>query len=147
MFGKSSISDVAGALTRGSRLQGRYLFVGGLRIEGQFVGELLGEGEGSTLVVGEHGSVEGPIRADHVVIHGKVLGSVLASQQLTLHAGAQVEGELHYRLLEMHPGALVTGQLLPILGHAEAPAAAASTPAPATSAPEPRHESAADKPD
>ena len=120
MFGKPSTPDVAGALTRGSRLEGRYLFAGGLRIEGQFVGELLGEGDSATLVIGESGMVEGPIRAGHVVIQGKVLGPVLATERLTLHAGAQVEGELHYRLLEMHPGALVTGQLVPILGHDEA---------------------------
>lgn len=119
MFGKPGIPHVSGAVTRGSRLEGRYLFSDGLRVDGEFVGELYGQGDSGTLVVGQDGVVQGPVRAAHVVIQGKVVGPILATERLELHAGAQVDGELHYRMLEMHPGAVVTGQLVPLLGHRE----------------------------
>ena len=47
----------------------------------------------------------------------------MATQHLQLLASAQVDGELHYRTLDLHPEAQVRGVLVPMLGMVvEAPA-------------------------
>ena len=65
-----------------------------------------------TLVISEQAQVEGEIRVSHVVINGAVAGPVSASDYLELQAKAQVHGDVAYRTLEMHVGAIVQGKLM-----------------------------------
>jgi cytoskeletal protein CcmA (bactofilin family) len=50
-----------------------------------------------------------------VVINGAVNGPVIANDYLELQARARVNGDVTYRTLEMHVGAIVEGKLV----HAE----------------------------
>ena len=68
-------------------------------------------GETGTLVVSEHARVDGEIRVSHVVVNGAVNGPVVAGDFLELQAKAKVTGDLEYRSLEMHMGAVVQGRL------------------------------------
>src|SRR4029078_11388275 len=65
-----------------------------------------------TLVISERAKVEGEVRVSHVVINGAVAGPVSASDHLELQAKAQVHGDVVYRTLEMHVGAIVQGKLM-----------------------------------
>ena len=58
---------------------------------------------------------QGEIRADHVIINGKVIGPITASELLELQPKAQIEGDVHYKALEMHQGATIAGQLRPMI--------------------------------
>jgi len=73
----------------------------------------------SILVVSETGSVTGEVRADHIIINGSVTGPVHAANLLELQPKARIRGDVHYVALEMHQGALIDGQLRPLLGAAE----------------------------
>ena len=66
------------------------------------------EGRPSILVISETAVVNGEIHADHVIINGKILGPVHAAELLELQPTARIEGDVHYRALEMHQGALIT---------------------------------------
>jgi cytoskeletal protein CcmA (bactofilin family) len=57
--------------------------------------------------------------ASKVVINGKVIGSVKASQFVELQAKSSITGDLYYKSLEMHTGAVVEGRLV-YLGEPEA---------------------------
>lgn len=64
------------------------------------------------LQVVEDGQVEGEIRVPHVVINGNVKGDVHAARHLELSSKAMVEGNVHYKLIEMVKGAQVNGSLV-----------------------------------
>lgn len=100
----------------GMRVQGPCTFSDGLQIDGEVLGDVTAEGgQPSVLVIGEGGSVQGAISADHVVIGGTVVGPVLARELLELQSKARVQGDVRYKTLEMQQGAVIAGQLQPEL--------------------------------
>ena len=100
----------------GTTVHGDVHFKGGLRIDGTVEGNVISTaGEPGTLVISEQARVNGEIRVSHVVINGSVSGPVTANDHLELQAKARVNGDVEYRRLEMHVGAIVQGKLV----HAE----------------------------
>ena len=65
-----------------------------------------------TLVVSEMAKVEGEIDVAHVVINGTVAGPVRASEYVELLPKARVTGNVSYKSIEIHVGAIVMGQLM-----------------------------------
>ncbi len=63
------------------------------------------------LVISEHARVDGAIVANHLVVNGTITGPVYASDLLELQPKAKVSGDLRYRALEMHHGAIIDGTL------------------------------------
>jgi cytoskeletal protein CcmA (bactofilin family) len=61
------------------------------------------------------------VAASHVIISGEVRGPVHSTDMLELQPKARVTGDVRYELLEMHPGAMVDGELKPLKA-AEKPA-------------------------
>jgi cytoskeletal protein CcmA (bactofilin family) len=105
----------------GTIVHGDVTFSGGLRIDGTVHGKVATTDNGpGTLVVSEQARVEGEVRVSHVVINGTVSGPVTANDYLELQAKARVNGDVAYRTLEMHVGAIVQGKLV----HAEPESAA-----------------------
>ena len=104
-------------------IRGDLEFSGGLYVEGRIVGRVTAtEGERAVLVLGEQGSIEGEVRAPIVMIDGRLDGDVHASDRVELAAKARVTGNVHYRTVEMHAGAQLTGRLV----HADAAASTAT---------------------
>ena len=100
----------------GTTVQGVVTFTGGLRIDGIVRGNVTtANGESGTLVVSEQARVDGEIKVSHVVVNGMVNGPIVANDFLELQAKANVQGDIEYRTLEMHLGAVVQGRL----NHAE----------------------------
>jgi cytoskeletal protein CcmA (bactofilin family) len=106
----NSIDTLIGA---DARIDGDVHFSGGLRIDGVIHGNV-SEPDGSpcTLILSEHGTIEGAVRAAKIVVNGKVVGPVKSSQFIELQAKARITGDLHYKSLEMHTGAVVDGRLI-----------------------------------
>ncbi len=100
----------------GTTVEGDIAFSGGLRIDGTIRGRVgTADGQAATLVVSEQARIDGEVRVSHVVINGAVNGPVIANDYLELQAKARVNGDVTYRTLEMHVGAIVEGKLM----HAE----------------------------
>ena len=100
----------------GTSVLGNVTFSGGLRIDGKVLGNVIAVGaEPCTLVIGEHAEVQGEIRVSHVVVNGKVVGPVLADGYVELQPKARVVGDVSYKTLEMHVGAVLRGRM----NHAE----------------------------
>jgi cytoskeletal protein CcmA (bactofilin family) len=90
----------------GTRIDGDIAFTGGLRIDGEVRGDVIAApGEPSVLVIGEHGRVQGKVRAERMVVSGVLSGSIHAAELLEVHSSARISGELRYGALEVHPGA------------------------------------------
>ena len=94
-----------------ARVDGDIHFTGGLRIDGIVKGSVVAE-DASTVIVSEKAAVEGEIRAGHAVINGKVVGPVHGAESVELQAKANVNGDVHYKSIEVQPGAVVQGRLV-----------------------------------
>ena len=53
------------------------------------------------------------MHADHVIVNGEVVGPVHAAELLELQPKAKISGNVHYKALEMHQGAVISGQMCP----------------------------------
>lgn len=122
MFNRKKQPPIKSLIAHGTQINGHISFSEGLRVDGIVNGNLLAaEGHQSILVISETASVEGEIRADHVIINGSVTGPIHASELLELQPKAQIRGDVHYKALEMHQGATIAGQLRPMLIAEEKP--------------------------
>ncbi len=114
MFGKNKQPLIKSLIAQGSCIEGNFKFTDGLRVDGEVIGDLrANEGSPSILVISESASVTGLAHADHVIVNGRVTGSIHANQLLELQPKARIEGEVCYKALEMHQGALIFGQMRP----------------------------------
>jgi cytoskeletal protein CcmA (bactofilin family) len=117
MFGNKAQPPIKSLIAEGTRIEGNTKFTEGLRVDGQVVGNMEATtDQPSILVISEAAVVEGLVRADHVIISGTVRGPVHASELLELQPGARIEGDVQYKTLEMHQGAIIVGRLQPLEG-------------------------------
>ena len=106
---QNSIDTLVGADTH---ITGDIQFSGGLRVDGTINGNVTEQSSTpSTLIIGEHGRIDGAVNVSKIFIVGKVVGPVKATQFIELQAKAKVMGDLHYKSLEMHTGAVIEGKL------------------------------------
>jgi cytoskeletal protein CcmA (bactofilin family) len=94
-------------------IHGDLHFSGGLYVEGRIVGKVIAqEGQRATITLAEQGSIEGEVRAPVVVLNGRLDGDVYASERVELAAKARVQGNVHYQVVEMLAGSVLTGRLI-----------------------------------
>jgi cytoskeletal protein CcmA (bactofilin family) len=122
MFNKKKQPAIKSLIADGSCITGHIRFTDGLRIDGEVHGDIrCNEDHASLLVISESAKVLGSITADHIIINGSVTGPVYAQHMLELQPKARIAGDVQYAALEMHQGALITGQLRPLLEGEEKP--------------------------
>ena len=122
MFGKKAQPPIKSLIAHGTRVDGNLIFTEGLRIDGEVVGDVrAATEEPSMLVISEAATVQGQVQADHVIVNGTVRGPVHAAELLELQPKARIEGDVSYRALEMHQGAVIAGQLKPLEAGEEKP--------------------------
>jgi cytoskeletal protein CcmA (bactofilin family) len=106
----SRIDTLVGADTR---IEGDMAFSGGLRVDGTIIGNVSEvAGTPSTIILSEHGRIEGAVTAAKIVLNGAVVGPVKSGQFIELQTKARITGDLHYKSLEMHTGAVIDGKLV-----------------------------------
>jgi cytoskeletal protein CcmA (bactofilin family) len=112
MFGRSAKNTIDSLIGLSTSIEGDLHFKGGLRIDGKVKGNVIAEeGQPSMLVLSENARVEGEVRVSHLIVNGEIVGPVYSSDLLELQPKARITGDVHYKALEMHGGALVSGKL------------------------------------
>ncbi len=121
MFNKKRQPAIKSLIAHQCQIDGNFTFSDGMRLDGQVHGNLTGSRERpSILVISESGLVTGEVEADHIIINGTVHGPVRARVMLELQPKARITGDVFYKALEMHQGALLEGRLCPVVDlHAE----------------------------
>jgi cytoskeletal protein CcmA (bactofilin family) len=111
---KSTAHEIASLVGTTTTITGNIEFTGGLRIDGAVKGSVrCVDGEkGGMLVISESGRVEGEVRAGHLVVAGRINGPVTAAHLIELQPKARIQGDVRYRALEMHHGAVVEGMMI-----------------------------------
>ena len=87
-------------------IQADLTIIGDLQTDGQIEvdGRVIGNVSGRSVIVGEHGQVEGSILAEMVTIFGIAVGPVQANK-VRLGSTAQVVGNIFHNELTVEPGA------------------------------------------
>jgi cytoskeletal protein CcmA (bactofilin family) len=115
---QNSIETLVGVDTQ---INGDVHFSGGLRVDGAIRGDVSEPNASpSTLILSENGSIEGAVTASKIVINGKVTGTVKAGQFIEMQSKARIIGDLHYKSLEMHTGAVIEGKLVYLADNVQA---------------------------
>jgi cytoskeletal protein CcmA (bactofilin family) len=122
MFGrrKQTSTRIDTLLGRTANLNGDLEFSGGLHLDGRTAAD------GGALSVSETGFIEGSVQVTSIVMNGTVNGDMHARERLVLGGKARVNGNVYYGVIEMAPGAVITGKLIPLTDEASS----AATPVP-----------------
>ncbi|WP_119965228.1 bactofilin family protein [Simplicispira lacusdiani] len=114
MFSRNKQPPIKSLIAEGSRIDGNVHFTDGLRIDGVVVGDVrAGDDKPGLLVISATARVEGLVQAAHVIVNGQINGPVHASTMLELQPKARIAGDVHYKTLEMHQGATISGKMFP----------------------------------
>ena len=142
MFGRKHKSTIDSLIGIATHIKGDVQFKGGLRIDGQVIGHLNSEtDQPSVLVISEHAKIVGEVRASHLIVNGEIVGDVYTTELLELQPKARITGNVYYKALEMHGGALVSGQL--IHGYVVEPILKLAVSSVPSTVPSPMHENVA----
>ncbi|HEX6396260.1 MAG TPA: polymer-forming cytoskeletal protein [Steroidobacteraceae bacterium] len=117
MFGrrKQTSTRIDTLLGRTANLNGDLEFSGGLHLDGRVNGNVRSSAEdGGALSVSESGFIEGRVEVTNIVMNGTVNGDMYARERLVLGGKARVNGNVYYGVIEMAPGAVITGKLIPL---------------------------------
>jgi cytoskeletal protein CcmA (bactofilin family) len=116
MFGrrKHNSTRIDTLLGKAATLNGDLEFAGGLHLDGRVIGNVRSVIEGGALSVSETGFIEGNVEVTNIVMNGTVNGDMHARERLVLGGKARVNGNVHYGVIEMAPGAVITGKLIPL---------------------------------
>lgn len=118
MLGKKNKTTIDSLIGSSTHIQGQLGFKGGLRIDGRVTGNVNAEAsEPSVLVISEKARIEGEVHAVHLIVNGEIIGDVYSVELIELQPKARITGNIYYKSIEMHSGAVVSGTLNP--GHAE----------------------------
>lgn len=97
----------------GTEVDGDIVFSGGIRIEGLIRGDVsVAHAESGVLMLGEKGRIEGNVRVSHLIVDGEIAGTVYATDLVEVRGTGNVQGDVHYGLLEVHAGAVIDGHVV-----------------------------------
>jgi cytoskeletal protein CcmA (bactofilin family) len=88
------------------RLEGKLTFSGTVRVDATFQGSIITDG---VLVVGDGAKVEAEISCGTVVIEGEVIGNVVASSAVELHASGRLRGDVETPAFAIDRGGVFEG--------------------------------------
>ena len=117
MFGrrKQTSTRIDTLLGKTANLNGDLEFSGGLHLDGRVNGNVRSNAEdGGALSVSESGFIEGRVEVTNIVMNGTVNGDMCARERLVLGGKARINGNVFYGVIEMAPGAVITGKLIPL---------------------------------
>jgi cytoskeletal protein CcmA (bactofilin family) len=101
-------------------MKGDITFSGGLRIDGKVKGNITARSDdNSTLVLSENAVVTGDVSVPHMIVNGKIKGSVRSAERLELQSKAEINGDVSYKVLEIAAGAQVNGVMTRVIEKGE----------------------------
>ena len=106
-YSSSHPAATSAFLGKGSKVTGKLVFEGTVRIEGQVEGEITAQ---DTLIIGDSAVVNAQIVGTSVVVHGRVTGDITAKKRLEIRAPGRLVGNITTPSLVIHEGVVFEGQ-------------------------------------
>lgn len=98
--------DAVTIISTGVMLEGKISSNGNVRIDGSVKGDIYAKGN---VTIGSQGDVTGEMHAQVITLGGKVNGSVIANEKITLEQTAFLKGDLVTKILVVEEGAVFEG--------------------------------------
>jgi cytoskeletal protein CcmA (bactofilin family) len=98
--------EVRAFLGKGAEFTGKLMFNGSVRIDGDFKGDIFGNG---TLVIGEGAEVEAGIHVDNVLVSGQVRGQIDVKKSLKIYSPGRLIGDVNAPVFSIEEGAFFEG--------------------------------------
>jgi cytoskeletal protein CcmA (bactofilin family) len=98
----------------GLQFEGNLIVQKSVEIDGEFRGTIQSD---STVVIGPNAGVHANIRARVVIVHGALVGNVIASRELQLLASGRLTGDVEALAFTIEKGALFNGRSVMIPPH------------------------------
>jgi cytoskeletal protein CcmA (bactofilin family) len=104
---KKEKEEVRAFLGKGAEFIGKLIFNGAVRIDGDFQGEVYGQG---SLDIGEGALVKANIEVNSVYIGGDVRGNIDVKEKINIHSTGKFYGDVRTPVFIMEEGALFDGR-------------------------------------
>ena len=98
--------ELNGFLGRGTSCSGDLVFEDSMRIDGVFKGSIR---SASILSIGETADVEADVEVGVLLVNGRVVGKIRATDRVEIHPGGKVIGDIRAPNLITKPGAVFRG--------------------------------------
>ncbi len=102
----ASDEAVQAHLGKGSRVEGKLVFEGSVRLDGIINGEIEAQ---ESVIIGETAVINAQIDAGTVVVKGKVVGDITARKRVELRAPGKLTGNINTPSLVIHEGVFFEG--------------------------------------
>ncbi|KAA1156393.1 MULTISPECIES: bactofilin family protein [Pseudoalteromonas] len=100
------VNNTPSIISQDVRLTGTLVSQGEVQLDGRIDGDI----KVKHLVIGSTGIIEGMVEAQNVIVKGKVIGSINASE-VNVKSGAHVHGDVFHDTLSIDAGAIIEGSL------------------------------------
>jgi len=107
-----SPAKVKSAVGEGALFEGILRFTGGLHIQGKVKGSIISDDANSLLILSETAHVQGDITTAHLISNGKIDGEIKVKGKVEFFEKARMNGDVHYKILELPSGAEINGKLI-----------------------------------
>jgi cytoskeletal protein CcmA (bactofilin family) len=104
---KKEKEEVRAFLGKGAEFIGKLIFNGAVRIDGDFQGEVYGQG---SLDIGEGALVKANIEVNSVYIGGDVWGNIDVKEKINIHSTGKFYGDVRTPVFIMEEGAVFDGR-------------------------------------
>lgn len=91
---------------KGTKIEGTITVDGSTRIDGFVSGKLISN---DVVTVGTNGEVNADVKANSIIVGGRVRGNLEASEKIEIHAKAELRGDLIAKSLLIEHGAVFHG--------------------------------------
>ena len=95
-------------IAAGLKIVGDVETSGTLKIEGTVQGSRIGARQ---VIVGRSGVIQVDIKAEEIILGGRVVGTVTASERVEIQANSVIEGDIHTRSIVVFEGGLLNGNV------------------------------------
>ena len=104
---KKEIEEVQAVFGKCAEFIGKLIFDGAVRIDGDFQGEIYGQG---SLEIGECALVKANIAVKTIYIGGDVQGSIEVKEKININSTGKFNGDVRAPVFVMEAGALFDGR-------------------------------------
>jgi cytoskeletal protein CcmA (bactofilin family) len=99
--------DSVTIISEGVKLDGKLNSKGNVRIDGLITGDIQAAGN---VTIGVHGEIIGEVKAQVIIIGGKIAGTVIANEKVVLESTSNLKGDLITKILVVEEGAVFDGK-------------------------------------
>jgi len=100
-------SEITAFLGKGTEFKGVLSFEGTIRVDGKIEGEIISK---NTLIGGDSAFLQGEVTVGTIILSGKVVGNINASQKVHLLAPANIQGNIRTPKLIIEEGVSFDGK-------------------------------------